>query len=251
MNRLKNFDWEAVAGIAAALVALILHLVGVAAEGVLLSVALVILALILLRSLRKEANEERSLQLAERIDAKLAQMRSLLSPSDTVLIGPQSLLQESERFAASAQGEMTWFNVCLLMFVRQALFDVLLKPAIENPHVRSIQFILDEGERERWASAVLPKIVLCTGKEKVREPAWTNLHEPVSFILTDIESGKEEAHLSFWGEPFMARTAGGDVPRYIFHVQAHSELIPRLVELGRHYRLASHNQENPAGGKAV
>jgi len=44
------------------------------------------------------------------------------------------------------------------------------------------------------------------------------------------------AHLSFWGEPFMARTAGVDVPRYIFHVQAHSELIGRLVELERRYR---------------
>jgi hypothetical protein len=36
----------------------------------------------------------------------------------------------------------------------------------------------------------------------------------------------------------MARTTGRDVPRYIFHVHAHSELVPRLVELARTYRMA-------------
>jgi hypothetical protein len=36
----------------------------------------------------------------------------------------------------------------------------------------------------------------------------------------------------------MARTTGRDVPRYIFHVHAHSELVPRLVELARTDRMA-------------
>lgn len=34
----------------------------------------------------------------------------------------------------------------------------------------------------------------------------------------------------------MARTTGHDVPRYIFHVQAHSELVTHLVELAGSYR---------------
>lgn len=34
------------------------------------------------------------------------------------------------------------------------------------------------------------------------------------FVLADRESdGQVEAQLSFWGEPFMARTTGHDVPR--------------------------------------
>jgi hypothetical protein len=36
----------------------------------------------------------------------------------------------------------------------------------------------------------------------------------------------------------MARTPGRDVPRYIFHVQRQSELVGRLRELERGYRLA-------------
>ena len=41
---------------------------------------------------------------------------------------------------------MIWFNVCLLMFIPQSLFDTLLRPVIENPNVTSIQFILGEQE---------------------------------------------------------------------------------------------------------
>jgi hypothetical protein len=35
----------------------------------------------------------------------------------------------------------------------------------------------------------------------------------------------------------MSRTTGRDIPRYILHIQGHSELIARLVELERSYRL--------------
>jgi hypothetical protein len=37
----------------------------------------------------------------------------------------------------------------------------------------------------------------------------------------------------------MDHAARQQVPRYIFHVQPHSELIARLVELYRSYRLGS------------
>ena len=36
----------------------------------------------------------------------------------------------------------------------------------------------------------------------------------------------------------MARGVGRDVPRYIFHVTGHSELVERLAELGRGHRLS-------------
>jgi hypothetical protein len=124
------------------------------------------------------------------------------------------------------------------MFVPQALFDVLLRPAIENPRVTAIQFILDQSEQARWREAVLPKVAACVGRNKVREPLWRDLHESISFILAETQpGGAMEAHLSFWGEPFMSRATGRDMPRYIFHVQPHSELISRLVEIQRLYRL--------------
>jgi hypothetical protein len=112
---------------------------------------------------------------------------------------------------------------------------------VENPQVTRIEFVLDGGERANWRDHVLPKLAVCRGREKVTEPQWRTLHETVSFVLADRDAdGQAEAQLSFWGEPFMARTTGREVPRYIFHVHAHSELVPRLVELARAtYRMAS------------
>jgi hypothetical protein len=235
----RKYDWDAIAGIAAAAAALVLHLLHVVQPDVLLTITLVLGAIILLRQLRHEAREERVEAATERTAEGIARLRDAIKPPDAVLIGPRHLRPASEAFARRARGEMVWFNVCLMMFRPQDLFDCLLRPAIENAHVTRILFVLDEGERANWHDHVAPKLALCRGGGKVVEPRWCALNESVSFILADGETdGHVEAQLSFWGEPFMARTAGRDVPRYIFHVQHHSELIPQLVELERRYRMA-------------
>jgi hypothetical protein len=170
----------------------------------------------------------------------IAKLHDVLKAPEVVLVGPRHLRAASEAFARQARGDMLWFNVCLMMFRPQELFDCLLRPAVENPQVTRIEFVLDEGERANWREHVMPKLAACRGREKVIEPRWCTLHESVSFVLADRDAdGHAEAQLSFWGEPFMARTTGRDVPRYIFHVLAHSELVPRLVELARSYRMAS------------
>jgi hypothetical protein len=134
---------------------------------------------------------------------------------------------------------MIWFNVCLSMFAPPALFDVLLAPALANPRVKSIQFVLSEEERQRWRYHLEPRLAASPGGNKVLGPVWCDLDEPVSLILGEQGApGHFEALLSFWGEPFMARSSGQDVPRFIFHVLAQSELLPRLRELERPYRLA-------------
>lgn len=135
---------------------------------------------------------------------------------------------------------MIWFHVCLSMFKPQTLFDALPRPAIENPQVTSIQFILDESQQALWESEVLPKVVACKGKDKVRPPRWTTIKESVSVIIADAGSTRSaKVLLSFRGEPFMARTTERNVPRYILHVQVHSELVTRLAELVRTYRFTT------------
>jgi hypothetical protein len=182
---------------------------------------------------------------AEEMAVDVQDIQRQLRPQDTRLIGPRDLLEESEHFGRRAKGEMQWFNVCLSMFAPQPLFDVLLKPALENNRVTAVQFILNEGERQRWESLVLPKVTAIRRTAKLREPIWTQLEETVSFISTETDNGTE-ALLSFWGEPFMSRTRGGQVPRYIFHVQAGSELIGRLAELAREHRVGSRSLPSEA-----
>jgi hypothetical protein len=125
------------------------------------------------------------------------------------------------------------------MFKRQAVFDALLKTAIENSQVHSIQFILDHSDRDAWEKEVAPKINSCPSRGKVQKTIWASVSEGVSTILSDIDkTGNTECLLSFWGEPFMARTPTKNVPRYIFHVRSHSELIGRILEVVRNYRIS-------------
>jgi hypothetical protein len=244
--RLKRFlalDWDAIAGVIAAVAAIVLHFLHIIDVEVLNTLTVVLIALLFIRDLRRERITEQIHKGIEWNEAALRSIQTSMIPPDAILIGPSHLSAASQQFTSQAQGTTTWFHVCLSMFKPQSLFDILLKPAIENPQVTSIQFILDESQKNLWETEVVPKIKICRGAEKVRLPQWANINEPVSLIVAETGmSGKTECLMSFWGEPFMAQTVGRNVPRYIFHIQGHSELVSRLVELERQYRL--HTQKS-------
>jgi hypothetical protein len=238
LQRLLRLDWDAIAGVIAAVIALVLHLLHLVEGDVLQVIAVVLVALLFLRDLRRERAMERMEVDLGQIGHTVTQMSAHLMPPDAILVGPRRLSAASEQFSRHAHGEMVWFHVCLLMFKPQALFDILLRPAIENPMVTAIVFILDRQQQALWEDEVLPKVAQCPGRSKVREPHWTTITENVSVILSETApAGHTECLLSFWGDPFMSRLAGRDVPRFIFHVQSHSELVPHLLELTRRYRL--------------
>jgi len=240
MKRLLKLDWDAIAGIVAAVAALVMHFLHVIEADILLTIAVVLMALLFLRDLRRERHAERMDESLLQTASAVKEIQAMLIPPDVILVGPRQLRAVSEGFSARARGDMVWFHVCLLMFKPLFLFDTLLRPAIENPLVSSIQFVLGNEQRELWESELVPKVKLCRGQEKVREPYWTTINENVSLIISDIGAdGKTECLLSFWGEPFMARTVGRDVPRYIFHVQSQSELVGRFVDLIRSYRVSA------------
>ena len=113
---------------------------------------------------------------------------------------------------------------------------MLLAPALDNPGVTGVQFVLAPGEQGRWQSAILSKVSQGHRAAKLRTPRWVELEENISFILAQNQGGNVEAHVSFWGEPFMARRRGQDIPRYVLHVQEQSPLINGLIELERSYR---------------
>jgi hypothetical protein len=240
MKRFLKFEWEAIAGVIAAVAAVVLHLLHIVESDVLLVIAVVLMAVLFLRDIRRERTLERFERMAAEASRRLETISDGLRLPDAILVGPGRLRASSQEFSSRAEGDMTWFHVCLLMFRPQPLFDSLLRPAIENPNVRSIQFVLDASQKSVWEKDVAPKIAACRDGHKVREPKWASIQENVSAIISAVApGGATECLLSFWGEPFMARTSGMDIPRYIFHVQGHSELVSRLLELERKYRLGS------------
>lgn len=240
LKKLISVDWDAIAGVIAAVTAIVLHFLHIINEEVLLTIMVVLIALIFIRDLRRERVMESMSRGVEKNRSMLDSLRTDIAPPDAVLIGPGKLMAVAEAFSVQARGDMIWFNICLSMYKPQVLFDSLLRTAIENPRVTSIQFILDEGQRDLWESQVVSKMKACSNCDKVREPRWGKIDEPISMIISDVGSeGDSECLLSFWGEPFMAKTSGGSVPRYIFHVQSHSELMARLTEVERNYRFVS------------
>jgi len=240
-KKLRGLEWDAIAGIIAAVVAIALELLHVVDEHVILPIVLVLIALLFVNFMRHVRSNESTAEQVERTEHAVRSIQSALKQPEVILVGPLHLRSANEHFIRQMSGDSIWFNVCLSMYRTQPLFDALLRPALDNPMVSSIRFVLDEGQRDAWQRFVKPLIDACPGRAKVLEPNWRNLGKNVSYILANSQvSGGTEALLSFWGEPFMARATGHDVPRFIFHVQSNSELLPHLVEL----------QRNPATSQA-
>lgn len=237
-SRFHRYEWDAIAGIMAAIAAIFLHLLHIVDEHIILPIVLALMALLFLNFMRHTRNNERTAGQVERTQEMVAIIKASLTIPDVVLIGPRHLHTANEQFARNMRGEAILFNVCLSMYRTQPLFDALLRPIIENSQVTSIQFVLDESQRGLWQTEILPKITAWDSAGKVKKPHWCALSKNLSFILADTQpNGATEALLSFWGEPFMAQSAERKVPRYIFHIQAHSELLPHLVELDRNCRM--------------
>jgi len=234
INKLLSYEWDAIAGILAAVAAVILHLLHIVDEHIILPIILALMALLFINFMRHTKHNEITAEQVDRIEHTVRRIQATLKPPDIVLVGPRQLRSVSEQFSRHMRGDAIWFNVCLSMYKPQSLFDTLLRPAIENPKVTSIQFVLDESQKDLWREVVEPRIAACTGHSNIREPYWRILDRNISFILADSQhSDGAEALLSFWGEPFMAQSTVRDVPRYILHVQKHSEILPHLVELSR------------------
>jgi hypothetical protein len=150
MKRLLRVEWDAIAGIVAAVAALIMHFLHTLEIDVLLMIFVVLLALLFIRDLRREHFTERIDTSLGRTEAAINVLQANLATPDAILVGPRQLRAATESFSMRARGEMIWFHVCLLMFKPQSLFNTLLRPAIENPMVTSIEFILDVTQQELW-----------------------------------------------------------------------------------------------------
>ncbi len=234
LKRLLKQDWDAIAGILAAIIALVLHLLHIADIDLILSIAIVMIALLLLRDFKRETQTEKLESTVEIIHSTVEDLKLAVKSPEVTLVGPSELNAASLGFAEKGHGEVVWYNVCLRMYRAQQPFDIMLKPFIENPDVTVLRFILDEGEKERWEQDVMPKIKAVRGHKKVEQPLWCKLKDPISFVIAETgEQGKAEALVSFWGEPFMAIGTDKNVPRYVLYVSAKSEMVSRLKEKER------------------
>ena len=237
-KKIFTYEWDAIAGVITAVAASVLHLLHVLNEEIMLSIVLALIGLLFTNFMRHSRNNELTAEKIEHTAADVQRIHAGLKLPEVVLIGPRQIRSCHDRFTLHMRGETIWYNVCLSMYRTPMLFDALLRPAIENPAISSILFILDDRQIDVWNTTILPQIRNCPGGKKVLDPCWRSLDKNISFILADSHaSDGAEALLSFWGEPFMAEATEHPVPRFVFHVSKHAELIPHLIELSRSRRL--------------
>lgn len=236
----RKYEWEAIAGLIAAVTAIVLHFLHLTDINILRVITLALVALLFLRDLRSEERWS-SMEDASKLSVRLLEeIKETTHPAEIDLIGPARLRQATVLFAERAQGEVVWFNACPQMFESKEMCDAILRPFLANPNVTGFRLILDKSQREHWHAQVETTIANYKGHGIVTPPIWADLDSGVSFVLTETDTigGKGEALVSFWGEPFMAVHHDRRIPGYIIHVREHSELIGRFRELERASRMA-------------
>ncbi len=154
MVSLRKFEWEAIAGLVAAVVAIILHFLHVTDVNVLRVITLVLVALLFLRDLRSEERWS-SMEVASQLSVRLLEeIKETTHPAEIDLIGPAHIRHATIQFAERAQGEVVWFNACPQMFESKELCDAILRPFLENPGVTALRLVLDHAQREHWQAPV-------------------------------------------------------------------------------------------------
>lgn len=234
LRRLLRIDWDVIAGIMAALVAMMLSFMGLVSETVGRGIILLLCALLLIRDLRGEAREHRMFDKLDAIKRHVSAVAAV-GQADVHLIGSKRMRQELVDFATTIHGEVRWFNACCRMFRRQEMFDATLRPFLDNPNVTAVHLLCRREERHAWTTDLEPKLRKCTQGHKMRPPLWGPIDTCVSFILGDVGGdGRDEAVLSILAEPFAAANQGPAVPRFLLRVYSHCDLLAPLEELARH-----------------
>ena len=93
-RQFKQVDWDAIAGILAAVLALVLHFLHIVEESVLLMITLGLMALLFLRDLRQESETEELTESITHTERTVEEIRSALDPAELELIGPGTSARE-------------------------------------------------------------------------------------------------------------------------------------------------------------
>ena len=115
VKRFLNLEWDAIAGIVAAVAAIVMHLLHVG-EDVILPITLALIALLFINFIRHTRNNEITAEQVERTGHAVNNIQIALKRPDVILVGPLHLRSVNEQFVRQMSGDTIWFNVCLSMF---------------------------------------------------------------------------------------------------------------------------------------
>lgn len=248
LRRLLAVEWDIVSGILAAVTAMILSYFSVVDATMVRAILLLLCALILVREFRNDYRLDINRELLDVIHHELRDIRETIGETDVVVIGALAMRHEVRDFASHVRGDVTWYNVCPRMFRREDVFTATLAQLIANPEVTSIHVFCNPCERDAWESIVAPRLRAMDREGKVGSPTFQPLSPAVSFVMGEREGMKHpHALVAILAEPFARQGTAPIMPRYLFRVQNHRDIISDMAELARASAHASHQQDEAQG----
>lgn len=234
LHKLLSIEWDTLSGVAAAATAMVLSFFDLVSPTTVRAILLLIVALILLRELRRDSRES---QYAEHLDIMRQDVRDLVNHTGGMgitLVEPTALVHEFQDFAAHFHGTVTWYNACCGMFCRPEVFATTLGRLIDNPEIDAIQMLCDHREQPVWDRNVAAQVRQLGAATKVRVPLWGDLSTSLSFLIGARRGDDhQQALIAIMEEPFASRGRFLRVPRYLFRVQNGTPILAEMNELVR------------------
>ena len=91
LKRFLSYEWDAIAGILAAALAIILHLLHIVDEHIVMPIVLALMALLFLNFMRHERRNEQTAEQVEQTQEMVSRIKASLVVPDVVLVGPRQL----------------------------------------------------------------------------------------------------------------------------------------------------------------
>src|SRR5574340_326610 len=95
-NKFLSYEWDAIAGILAAVTAIILHFLHILDEQVVLPIVLALMALLFINFMRHTRANELTAEQVDRTEHALRRIQAALRAPDIALIGPRQIRSVSE-----------------------------------------------------------------------------------------------------------------------------------------------------------
>lgn len=246
LRKLLSIEWDTLSGVAAAATAMVLSFFDLVSPTTVRAILLLIVALILLRELRRDASES---EYAGHLDVLRQDVRTLVKNTGgtgVTVVEPTALVHEFRDFAAHLHGTVTWYNACCGMFCRSEAFDTTLGRLIDNPEIDAVQMLCDRREQPAWEKNVAAHVRQLNAATKVREPLWGDLPTSLSFLIGARRGDDEQqALIAIMEDPFASRGRFLRVPRYLLRVQNGTAILVEMNELVR----TTMTEFHPAGNR--
>lgn len=200
------------------------------------TLAIVLLAGLFLRELRRESVFDRFDKNLDKMQAGIQQLTVHDADQGSSLVKPADMYTAMNAFSRRATGICVFKHVSPFMFKKKVNFDAFLKPMIEHDAVSEVVFIINEDEAEIFDLYTKQRTDACEGGSKLAKPILADNPDGNGIIAFNCGLTEGfEALITFFSEPFMIKCGENWGPKFALHVLPESEVTSLISDNIRRY----------------